>query len=762
MLEFTAPSFYVATDGDDAWSGTLPATSADKTDGPFKTLDRARLAVRALKPHDPTDNTATIRHLQRFDVIVEIRGGVYRLDKTVAFDVEDSAHWYKRVVYKAHGDEKPVFTSACPIEGWRPTAEPVNAAAAGKVWEADLPDAVGLCTSMFDGAGLLPRSRSELFFPGPENSHESVQAREPLPPTGNPNIDELDDNAKRRYVFRYPEGFIKNWDNLRDVELYSRPRSSTMNLLPLSYVDESTRTACVSVHGTVPFSSFGRKPTVAVENRIEYISGEGQWAVDTLKKKVYLWPRTSGPRASGSGAQPIGVYAPTLKELIRVEGVGDTVGSNDAPASGIMFRGLTFTCAKRDTWTTRDASMQHDWGMLDKADALVRFKNARRCGVEDCVFTLSGGSGIRFDNYAQHCFVIGCELSYLGQSGVDILGYGPGTKDVNMQNSVINNVIHDLGLLYHHGNGVNIFQSGENRIAHNHIYNMPRVAICLNGVRYQYYSNPALREQREFGKCMRWNEIELPVFKWEDVIKYTHSRNNLIEYNNVEHCLKMLSDGSSINASGCGPGNIFRRNYVHHIYSAPGEGLAGAVRTDDDQLDTYLVENVIAHTNCAAYEFKRQNYFNNNIIYDVDPDRMMAYTTKWGMPGRGSFEKNIYIDIFGDSYVFGNIYELAEASTMIIDNNMYFRYTGDRCVPRSDHHFYKVWGRADRRLPLDEDLDVLRNIGHDTSSTYGVDPLLVDPANDDFRLSENSPARAMGIVSLDIRQTGPQGKYKRK
>ena len=753
MLELTAPSFYVAVNGDDSWSGTLPEPNAGNTDGPFRTLDRARLAVRELKPHDPTDNTSTTRHLRRFDVIVEIRGGVYRLDKTVVFDVEDSSHWNKRIVYKAFENEKPVFTSASPIEGWKLTGESVSEAAVGKVWEADLPDDVGLCTALFDESGLLPRSRSELFYPALENSYESVQNQEPLPMTGNPNIDGLNENMKRRYIFRYPEGFIKKWDNISDVEMYSRPRSSTMNLLPLQYVDDITRTAYVSVSGTVPFSSFNRKPTLAVENRIEYIYGAGQWAVDTKKKKIYLWPRTS---------EPSGIYAPTLKELIRVEGIGDLIGAKDVPAQGIMFRGLTFTCAKRDTWTLNDASTQHDWGMLDKPDALVRFKNAWRCGVEDCVFTLSGGSGIRFDNYAQYCFVVGCELSYLGQSGVDIYGYGPGTKDVNMFNYVINNVIHDLGLLYHHGNGVNIFQSGENRIAHNHIYNMPRVAICLNGVRIQYYTNPSLRDQREFGKSMRWNEIDLPVHKWEDVIKYTHSRNNIIEYNDVEHCLMKLSDGSSINASGCGPGNIFRRNYVHHIYSAPGEGLAGAVRTDDDQLDTYLVENVIAHTNCSAYEFKRQNYFNNNIIYDVDPDRMMGYTINWGMPGHGSFEKNIYIDIFGDSYIFGNIYQIAEAGTMSIDKNMYFRYEGDRRVTRSDYHFYKVWGGADKKLPLNEDLNVLKDIGHDVSSTYGVDPLLVDPEHDDFRLSDDSPAHKLGILSLDIRQTGPQGKYKRK
>src|SRR5271157_2753422 len=39
-------TFYVAPNGNDAWSGTLPAPNATNTDGPFATFDRARAAVQ--------------------------------------------------------------------------------------------------------------------------------------------------------------------------------------------------------------------------------------------------------------------------------------------------------------------------------------------------------------------------------------------------------------------------------------------------------------------------------------------------------------------------------------------------------------------------------------------------------------------------------------------------------------------------------------------------------------------------------------------
>ena len=60
--------FYVAVDGDDRWSGTLPVANAQSSDGPFATLARARDAVRKLKRNSPDR-----------DVVVLIRKGLYRL-----------------------------------------------------------------------------------------------------------------------------------------------------------------------------------------------------------------------------------------------------------------------------------------------------------------------------------------------------------------------------------------------------------------------------------------------------------------------------------------------------------------------------------------------------------------------------------------------------------------------------------------------------------------------------------------------------------
>ena len=46
-------TFYVATNGNDGWSGKLLEPNALKTDGPFATLGRARDAVREWKASKP-------------------------------------------------------------------------------------------------------------------------------------------------------------------------------------------------------------------------------------------------------------------------------------------------------------------------------------------------------------------------------------------------------------------------------------------------------------------------------------------------------------------------------------------------------------------------------------------------------------------------------------------------------------------------------------------------------------------------------------
>ena len=88
-----AADWYVAPDGNDAWTGLLPAPNADRTDGPFATLAKARDTIRPI----PGER------------VVHIRKCLYELPKGLKFTAEDSGRPYAPVVWQAFENEKPVL-----------------------------------------------------------------------------------------------------------------------------------------------------------------------------------------------------------------------------------------------------------------------------------------------------------------------------------------------------------------------------------------------------------------------------------------------------------------------------------------------------------------------------------------------------------------------------------------------------------------------------------------------------------------------------
>jgi len=160
-----AADFYVATSGNDAWSGALPAPNAAGTDGPFATLTRARDAIRELKANGGLE--------QPLKVLV--RGGTYYLSETLIFGPQDSGTASFPITYMAYAGEKPILSGGRVITGPR-GPKPATAGESawkpyqGQIWQCDL-KALGI--------GELPRK--QLFY----NGERQPMARFPnLDPSG--------------------------------------------------------------------------------------------------------------------------------------------------------------------------------------------------------------------------------------------------------------------------------------------------------------------------------------------------------------------------------------------------------------------------------------------------------------------------------------------------------------------------------------------------------------------------------------------------
>ena len=534
---------FVSPQGDDLAEGSMAH--------PYQSLPRAVEAVRAMRSAGNAD-----------PIVIYLRDGRHQLNETLVLGFEDGSPTASGDVtleqygagdttepafltFAAYAGEHPVVSGGVAVTGWeRLESAPAElpSKAKGKVWVADMPEALENFYTLYDAQGRLNRARDAGFAPAKPGDSRTLH---------------------------FPEGSLRDWENISDVEIQIRPsRAWVVNMLPLESVDETAGIAKTSVSATYAMSKLPpylleilgeSAPSVWVENVLDELDEPGEWVLNSITRKIYLWP--SDPAPDGS---PRGIRAPTTTDLIRVEGQIDYDGPTDTPVRGIAFSGLTFSHADRWAWIDDDDrvgwGMQHDWDMFDRPTAMLRFRGAEDCRVDRCTFTDSGGSGVRLDLHAQRNRVENSEFAHLGEAGILLAGYGPGTKDLNHHNDIINNHIHHFSEITWHSPGVWAWQSGHNHIANNHIHHS---GYC--GVLITTRVEPNRRLNGEGGRTVRQHEIaaedkDLPMEVYESWKKretYNHSRHNLLEYNEISHSVQLLSDGNAIYVSGTGGGEHY-------------------------------------------------------------------------------------------------------------------------------------------------------------------------------------------------------------
>ena len=710
VIRCVGADFYVSTDGDDSNPGSLEA--------PFATLPKARDAVRQRISAGLEGNLTVL-----------IRGGSYRLDETVVFGREDSGTDRFAIEYAAYPGETPVFTSGVPIVGWKRIERPVPGLAddvMDKIWVGDVPQSLERFHTLYGGSKRLPRARGKGATPAKRYPGQRIR--------------------DWRTTLEFRPGTLKNWPNLHDVEVFIIPQYPWVsNILPLASVDEAAGVARTAVPATYPMgqTNFGHFPdgTMWVENVLEELDEEGEWVVDFQRRRVYL--------LSAGDRPPSEIVAPRLTELIRVEGRIAYSDPVDEPVRNLAFRSLSFTQGDRWPWEADKVGrgLQHDWEMFDRPTALVRFRGAEKCVLENCRFFQSGGAAIRLDLHCRWNRISGNHVAYVGGTGILLAGYGPGTKDVNNNNVVTNNHIHHVGELLHHSLGIFAWQSGDNRIANNLIHHTPYTAIVVSG-RISW-------DRAGSGECartVRWAEIEKalgqPVsapLTWYQRERFLHGRRNLVLRNEIHHAMQVMGDGNCIYISGTGGGNVVRENYLHDVDTP---NVNANIRCDDDQHETLMERNVIYRCCGEGFISKGNNAIVNNMIVDLRP------TTTAGVDCRHTRGYLVFpYGPVGGSVIRRNIFYAREKSQTLLHEG---KRGGTRSLLRdcqADYNLYfsaadPNWGRRH--------LDAQREFGIESHSVW-ADPLFVDVVGGDLGLKEDSPAIKLGFEPIDLTKVGLSG-----
>lgn len=681
---------YVATNGNDQNSGTEKE--------PIKTITEAKKRVKDIPVGD---------------ILVIFREGTYPIDETILFGLDDGGNENKRITYQAYNGEVPLFSSAKPISNWELVKEnelpDLPSVAEGKIYKAKFPEGVEQILTLYNGTDLMERCHSQMIKQ--ETIHEYQR------------MDSLNVSCEgERHLLKrvdFPAGFLKTRENMEDVELRFMPVPWTMNLLPISHVDEENQVATLKVEATTPLCA---KPDgMWVENDIMYLTKEGQYCTNSLKREIYYW---GNPLEED-------IKTPSVKCYFLIEGQINYDEKVDIPVRNLHFKGLQFAYGMRDTTDVdyKGSGIQHDWEMFDKSNALVRFRGAEECSMKECYFYATSGTALRLDLHCQKIQIKENMFDNIGNMGILLCGYGPGCKDVNKQNIISNNIITRCGEEIWHGHGIFLWQSGENQITHNKIHHSARKAIGLCGVRITILQHPEHLFD-EASKTIRWKEINETFLhsedEFENYLPYLHTRDNDISYNEVYKVLEKIGDGSAVNISGAAEGNIISHNFMHHIST---HFASSVLRTDDWQRGTTMEYNVIYKSNISGITRKNLNHIRNNFIVDVNAVngyiRFASYPKEVANFG-SQITGNIMYDSQGDIKLFGKAYLASSGACLPQDCKIEFN--NSYCHQGS----------------VDEEADIY------SSTNISKDPLFVDIENHDFTFKAPLP----NIEQIDVKEMG--------
>jgi hypothetical protein len=446
-----AVSYYVATNGNDQWSGKLAAPNAGGTDGPFATIAGARDAIRALKAQ--AGLTAPIT--------VQVRGGSYYLPQPLVFMPQDSGTQACPITYAAYQGETPIISGGAPITNWR-TAQ-VNGHAA---WTAQVPDvAQGQWYFRELWVNNGRRLRTRVPREGLYRIAELLQRPGSIPFK----------QGQDRVIFADQD--IKQWRNLNDVEVMAF-HFWIEERLPIASVDSLSHAVTFTRPSLFRLTD-GQNPEGAryyVENVFEALDSPGQWYLDRPTGTLYYIPQP------GEDPQRATVIAPRLAQVVQFNGDA----ANGQYVEYINFQGLSFMHTE---WTLPAQTAAYKQAAVNVPGAIL-WTGARSCALRDCTIAHIGNYGVEMGVGCQGNTIKGNAIWDLGAGGVKIGFDSSGTV-------VSDNHIYDGGYMFASAVGVWIGNSAHNEVSHNVIHRLYYTGISC-GWTWGYRASPTQDNHVEY------------------------------------------------------------------------------------------------------------------------------------------------------------------------------------------------------------------------------------------------------------------------
>ena len=587
-----AEIFVSATNGNDQWSGRLPAPNRAGTDGPLRTLDAARVAVRAIDKSSVDE------------IDVRLRGGTYPLAVPVVFDASDSGTATTPIVYASLRGETAVLSGGMRVTGW--TQGP------GNVWTTRLPANASYFEDLYyNGARRLrPRlggylGTTTFRFVGPVFM-SAQEAGNPL----NANCPQLGDGRYECFDrFIYDPGSVPisaAWKNLTppagsnpgcSLSAGSSPPAPSGDIEILVFEQFNTsklRVRCIDTAKSIVYltgptdysivnaseSGFIAGDRFIVENVRDAFTEAGQWFLD---RSAVPWTLSYRARSGEN---------PNIDEVIVPQ------GSPDRPqlvvASGLQyvtFRDLVF---EHDNFTIPDAGYpSHD--LQPGIPAAVSMQNVQNLLFDAVIVRHTSGAGVEVISCAgaqaapwcvsasrsaltTNVTISNSTFYDLGGSGIRVgEPANPVDNDDNVPHAIYveNNLVAGYGRIIPASFGIGQGNGHDNQYLHNEVHDGYHVAISI---------------------CACEGNAFAPTG--------VGIANHLVAFNHVYDLMQgIMNDGGAIriaagNGNGTGRGNRVLNNRVHDVSDASifdANGYGGVGIYLDNQTGAVTVSNNLVY-----------------------------------------------------------------------------------------------------------------------------------------------------------------------
>lgn len=527
---------YVSLKGSDSAEGTI--------DKPLKSIQAAKKMVNKLKQEGGFSGA-----------VVNIREGIYNIGRGITFNKIDSGSEDTQIIYKAYNNEDVRITSGFVLDSQKfmPVTDQkiidrLIPQAASKIRVYDLA-ADGITEYGQLMKPMITRTKEPSSALLIENGDMCTMAE--WPNRAYAGVEKITQDPGVKYSWTMNTDRVSRWTQAKDAQVYGMPvydwYDDTLNV---AYFEPTTKT--IATNDSHPYG-FSKNALIRVQNLMEEIDIPGEWYLDRVNKKLYVYP-------TGDVTKNDYTICTYDTPLITLEG-----------ADYIKFDGLKF-----------EGTRTH----------AVHVKSGNHNTFYDCEFRALGGQAILQEKGSRYNTYERLHIHDVGKGGITLNGKDT-NGDLTPDRNVIKNCLFErCGVIG--GIGINAISANgvADEIIHNRIHAGEHSAIMFMG-------NDNLIAYNDFYDMLRHAKDAGVVYTgrtWNCI-------GNRIEYNYFHDCTKLGKDiaaGIYFDDQDAGnyiKGNIFQNlNRTMYLHGTNHQTVENNMSINN-YFNEYSTGNVLSVTN---------------------------------------------------------------------------------------------------------------------------------------------------------------------